>query len=36
MPRIISIQLLVNDFGNLGSHIQQAHLPSGAEYAAGG
>jgi hypothetical protein len=26
MPRIISIQLLVNDFGNLGSHIQQAFI----------
>ena len=26
MPRIISIQLLVNDFGNLGSHIQQASI----------
>jgi hypothetical protein len=37
MPRIISIQLLVNDFENLGSHIQQASIyPAGAEYAAGG
>jgi|SRR5580700_5688588 nitroreductase len=26
MPRIISIQLLVNDFGNLGSPIQQASI----------
>ncbi len=26
MPRIISIQLLVNDFENLGSHIQQASI----------
>jgi hypothetical protein len=26
MPRIISIQLLVNDFGNLGSSIQQASI----------
>src|ERR1700719_1550043 len=26
MPRIISIQLLVDDFGNLGSPIQQASI----------
>ena len=26
MPRIISIQLLVNDFGNLGSSIHQASI----------
>jgi nitroreductase len=26
MPRIISIQLLVNDFGNLGSPIKQASI----------
>ena len=26
MPRIISIQLLVNDFGNLDSPIQQASI----------